>query len=73
MELSFAEISILVSIFGVIIGAWINSRISIAKLQTEVEYIKEEIKEEKQSNAEHYKSIYKKLDLVLEKISDLRK
>jgi len=73
MELTSGEIFALIGVCGAIISAWLNSRISIARLQTEVEFIKEEIKSEKDSNEKHFKTIYKKLDVIMEKLMELKR
>jgi len=69
MELTSSEIFALISIFGGIGAAWLNSRISIAKLQVEVSMIKEEIKQERESNEKHFSKIYDKLDNILDRLS----
>ena len=68
MELTSSEIFALISIFGGIGAAWLNSRISIAKLQTEVEFIKEEIKQERESNNKAFEKIDSKLDAIMQKL-----
>jgi len=73
MELSSSEIFSILGVLFVIGGAWLNSRISISKLQSEVEFIKEQIKDEKTSNENHFKKIYEKLDNVLERLMDLKR
>lgn len=72
MSLNLSEIVSLIGIFIVIGGAWLNSRISIAKLQTEVEYIKDQIQDEKSSNEKHFKTIYKKLDVIMDKLIEMK-
>lgn len=65
----------LMAIGGVAVGgvtAWINARVNIARLQTEITYIKNEVKEEKENNAKSFEKIEAKLDVLIEKISDLR-
>lgn len=54
------------------VGAWINARINIARLQTEISFIRKEVKEEKENNAKSFEKIEHKLDILLEKISDIR-
>jgi len=69
MTITFVEF---ISVFGasviVIFGAWINSKIAVAKLQTEVENIKQEIKEEKFANSKAFEKIDKKLDEIMNKL-----
>jgi len=69
MTITFVEF---ISVFGasviVIIGAWIQSKIAVAKLQTEVENIKQEIKEEKFANFKAFEKIDRKLDEIMDKI-----
>jgi hypothetical protein len=54
------------------VTAWINARINIARLQTELDFIKNEVKEEKENNAKSFEKIESKLDILLEKITELR-
>ena len=64
-----------IAIGGVAAGAitaWINARINIARLQTQISFICKEVEEEKKNNAKSFEKIEAKLDVLLEKISDLR-
>ena len=54
------------------VTAWINARINIARLQTELDFIKNEVKEEKEATARSFEKIEQKLDIMLEKITQLR-
>ena len=54
------------------VTAWINARINIARLQTELDFIQKEIKDEKVANKESFEKIENKLDVMLEKITELR-
>lgn len=54
------------------VTAWINARINIARLQTELDYIRNEVKDEKEATARSFEKVFDKLDIMLEKISDLK-
>jgi outer membrane murein-binding lipoprotein Lpp len=69
--LSTAEVSTLFVIFSSIGAAWLNARISIAKLQVQVQNIKEEIEAEKENNERAFDKIDKKLDTIHDKIDRL--
>ena len=55
-----------------IVGAWIHMRISVANLNTELKYLKETFKEEKDSNKEIQKEISGKLDTIFKILSELK-
>jgi uncharacterized membrane protein (DUF106 family) len=70
-SLTTMEIIALVGIFSTIGAAWMNARISIAKLQVEVENVKKEIKEDKDMNEKAFDKIDKKLDSIMDKLTNL--
>lgn len=57
--------------FGTIAAAWIHMRISVALIKTELKYLKEAFKEEKQSNKDFQKEISDKMDRIFKKISEI--
>lgn len=72
MSITFLEF---VSVFGglsiAIVGAWINSKISIAKLQVEVQLLKEEVESEKKANNKNFEKLENKIDQILNKLNGL--
>lgn len=57
--------------FGTAIIAWIAMQVKVATLNTKIEFLQKEMKEEKTNNKEYYAQINTKMDQVLSKIGSI--
>ena len=54
------------------LGAWIHMRTSVAALKIEIDYLKQEIKDEKKNNKENHSDISVKIDGIYKILTEIQ-
>ena len=57
---------------GAILGAWIHMKVSVASLKSEMEHVKEELKDEKLGNKENYINLNSKIDKLFSLMTEIK-
>jgi len=75
METKVTLFELLISCGGFIIAlisSWIHMKMNVAKLTTELEYIKKEVESEKEGNKQNYKELSEKIDSIFKVMTEIK-